>query len=84
VEEGKVDYPLPLDPGLQHHSDRGSQYTAADSRELLAKSGIVVSMSGKGDCYDNAPFGELLRDTENRVCGSAVLSKPGTGTASHF
>ncbi len=37
-------------PGLLHHSDRGSQYTAADYRELLARYGIVVSMSGKGDC----------------------------------
>ncbi len=42
------------EPGLLHHSDRGSQYTAADYRELLAHYGIVVSMSGKGDCYDNA------------------------------
>ena len=35
-------------------SDRGSQYTAADYRELQAQHGIVVNMSGKGDCYDNA------------------------------
>lgn len=42
------------EPGLLHHSDRGSQYTATDYRELLAQYGIVVSMSGKGDCYDNA------------------------------
>jgi transposase InsO family protein len=42
------------EPGLLHHSDRGSQYTAADYRELLAEYGIVMSMSGKGDCYDNA------------------------------
>ena len=42
------------EPGLLHHSDRGSQYTAADYRELLASYDIVVSMSGKGDCYDNA------------------------------
>jgi putative transposase len=42
------------EPGLLHHSDRGSQYTAADYRELLAQYGIVMSMSGKGDCYDNA------------------------------
>jgi putative transposase len=40
--------------GLLHHSDRGSQYTAADYRALLARCGIIVSMSRKADCYDNA------------------------------
>jgi len=42
------------EPGLLHHSDRGSQYTAQDYRALLAHCGIVVSMSRKADCYDNA------------------------------
>jgi putative transposase len=42
------------EPGLLHHSDRGSQYTCQDYQALLARCGIVVSMSRKGDCYDNA------------------------------
>ena len=42
------------EPGLRHHSDRGSQYTCQDYQALLARYGIVVSMSRKGDCYDNA------------------------------
>jgi putative transposase len=42
------------EPGLLHHSDRGSQYTCHDYQQVLAHSGIVVSMSRKGDCYDNA------------------------------
>jgi putative transposase len=42
------------EPGLLHHSDRGSQYAAADYRALLDHGGIVVSMSRKADCYDNA------------------------------
>jgi transposase InsO family protein len=41
-------------PGLLHHSDRGSQYTCQDYRALLAQCGIIVSMSRKADCYDNA------------------------------
>ncbi len=41
-------------PGLLHHSDRGSQYTCHDYQALLASYGILVSMSRKGDCYDNA------------------------------
>jgi putative transposase len=39
---------------LLHHSDRGSQYTSGSYQALLAQVGIQVSMSGKGDCYDNA------------------------------
>jgi putative transposase len=42
------------EPGLLPHSDRGSQYTAADYRALLARYGIIVSMSRKADCYHNA------------------------------
>jgi transposase InsO family protein len=40
--------------GLLHHSDRGCQYTSGDYREKLAEHGIVVSMSRKGNCWDNA------------------------------
>ena len=39
---------------LVHHSDRGSQYTAAAYQALLAQHGVVASMSRAGDCYDNA------------------------------
>jgi transposase InsO family protein len=42
--------------GLTHHSDRGSQYAAGDYRQVLAARGITVSMSRKGDCWDNAPM----------------------------
>jgi putative transposase len=39
---------------LIHHTDRGSQYTADDYLARLCDCGIHVSMSGKGDPYDNA------------------------------
>ena len=39
---------------LLHHSDQGSQYSAEDFQRLLAHHGIECSMSGKGDCWDNA------------------------------
>lgn len=42
--------------GMVHHSDRGSQYCAADYRNVLKRHGIAVSMSRSGDCYDNAPM----------------------------
>jgi putative transposase len=40
--------------GLLHHSDRGVQYACDDYQGLLAKHGIRCSMSGRGDCWDNA------------------------------
>jgi putative transposase len=39
---------------LIHHSDQGSQYTSHDFLKLLAQKHIQVSMSGAGNCYDNA------------------------------
>ena len=41
-------------PGLIHHSDRGSQYCSADYRRLVRDRGFIASMSGRGNCYDNA------------------------------
>jgi len=41
-------------PGLIFHSDRGVQYACSDFRELLAYHQAIQSMSGKGNCYDNA------------------------------
>lgn len=40
--------------GLLYHTDRGVQYTCAESQALLARHGLRPSMSGKGDAYDNA------------------------------
>ena len=42
--------------GLLHHSDRGTQYCSFEFREVLAHYGLRVSMSGKGNCFDNAPM----------------------------
>jgi putative transposase len=39
---------------LLHHSDRGVQYASDDYQHLLEQHRISVSMSGRGDCYDNA------------------------------
>lgn len=42
------------EPGLIHHSDRGSQYASHEYREKLKQYGMIQSMSRKGNCYDNA------------------------------
>jgi len=41
-------------PGLIFHSDRGVQYACNDFRKVLAVHKCISSMSGKGNCYDNA------------------------------
>ena len=40
--------------GVVIHSDRGIQYASVSFRKKLAKHGLIQSMSGKGNCYDNA------------------------------
>ena len=59
------------EPGLLHHSDRGSQYAAHDYRRLLAEHGMLRSMSRKGNCWDNAPmesfFGSLKTELDDDV-----------------
>lgn len=42
------------DPGFLHHTDRGSQYTSVAYGKALAALGPIVSMSRKGECWDNA------------------------------
>ncbi len=41
-------------PGLLHHSDRGVQYACDEYQRLLKGEEILVSMSRKGNCWDNA------------------------------
>lgn len=48
------------DPGLLHHSDQGGQYTSSSVQSLLAAHEIEVSMSGVGNCYDNAPMESFI------------------------
>ncbi len=42
--------------GLIHHSDRGSQYCSHTYQKLFCQFGMQVSMSRKGNCWDNAPM----------------------------
>jgi putative transposase len=44
----------PPKEGLIHHSDRGSQYASIDYTHKLKEAKMVISMSRKGNCYDNA------------------------------
>jgi transposase InsO family protein len=58
------------EPGLLHHSDRGSQYASYGYQELLEKMQMICSMSRKSDCWDNAVmerfFGSLKSERTDR------------------
>jgi putative transposase len=41
-------------PGLIFHSDRGCQYTSRDYTVLARENGVILSVSRKGECWDNA------------------------------
>lgn len=54
-------------PGLVHHSDRGSQYTSLAFGRTLRDSGLVASMGGRGDAYDNAPVESVISTIKNEL-----------------
>jgi len=50
-----------LSPALLLHSDRGSQYASELYQFHLLENGIICSMSGKGNCWDNAVLESFYR-----------------------
>jgi putative transposase len=40
--------------GVIFHSDRGAQYTSTDYAALASANGVILSVSRKGECWDNA------------------------------
>ena len=50
-----------VQPGLVHHSDRGSQYASNEYTDLLRNSGIDISMSRKANPWDNAACESFMR-----------------------
>jgi putative transposase len=50
-----------VEPGLIHHSDRGSQYASLDYTGLLKESGIAISMSRKANPWDNAACESFMK-----------------------
>jgi len=63
-------------PGLIHHSDRGSQYASGVFRTKLTEYGMICSMSGKGNCWDNAPTESFFNSLKNeRVHGTRYATR---------
>jgi len=53
--------------GLLHHSDRGVQYASEDYMHLLQSNKLKASMSGKGDCWDNAVMESFWATLKNEL-----------------
>ena len=64
------------EPGLIHHSDRGSQYASHAFQAKLAEYGMRCSMSRKGNCWDNAPTESFFNNLKNeRVHGQRYRTR---------
>lgn len=68
--------------GLLHHSDRGSVYASSDYGDALTDLAAIKSMSGKGDCWDNAVAesffatikGEMIDHEDYRTRRAAIAA----------
>ena len=60
--------------GLVAHSDRGSQYASDHYQRALAAEGIVCSMSGVGQCWDNAPVESFIGRLKCEVGSSEMFA----------
>ncbi len=59
---------------LVHHSDRGSEYASTRYQELLHQHNIQISMSRKGDCYDNSMIESFWGTLKEEGIGEAIFS----------
>ena len=59
---------------LVHHSDRGSEYASTRYQELLHQHNIQISMSRKGDCYDNSMMESFWGTLKEEGIGEAIFS----------
>ncbi len=59
--------------GLIHHSDCGSQYCSHDYQAKLKANGIAISMSGKGNCYDNAMVETFFKTLKSELIWRTVF-----------
>lgn len=57
----------PPAPGLIHHSDQGKPVSGWLYQTVLVRRGVVMSMSRKGNCYDNAPVESFFSTLKNEL-----------------
>jgi transposase InsO family protein len=62
--------------GLLHHSDQGRHYTGSSYQRLLAAHGVTVSMSRRGDCWDNAVAESFFATVKTELVVDAQWRSP--------
>ena len=67
--------------GLIHHSDRGSQYCSMDYQAELDALGILISMSGRGNCFDNAMVETFFKTLKSELVWRTVFETRADATA---
>jgi len=66
--------------GLLHHSDRGMHYTGSAYRQVLEAHGITVSMSRRGNCWDNAVLESFFATLKTELMGEPDWESRTEGT----
>lgn len=66
-----------IKPGLIHHSDQGTQYSARLYQQRLRDLGLTPSMSRKGNCYDNAVAESFFSTLKNELIHHQTYQTPG-------
>jgi len=67
--------------GLLHHSDRGVQYASARYQQLLQRHGIAISMSRKGNCWDNSVVESFFSTLKTELHPNAWPTRAGARAA---
>ena len=67
--------------GLIHHADRGRQYCAIAYQAELRRHGIWISMSGKGNCFDNAMVETFFKTLKVELVWRTVFQNRDEATA---
>ena len=67
--------------GLIHHADRGSQYCSLDDQAELRKHGVLVSMSGKANCFDDAMVETFFKTLKSELVWRTVFQTRAEATA---
>src|SRR5207244_1332250 len=70
--------------GLLAHSDRGSRYASEHYQRLPARHGIACSMSGRGDCWDNAPMESFFASLKKELVHGADFATRAEARAAIF
>jgi putative transposase len=63
------------EPGLIHHTDRDCRYASDDYQSALRRSGMVASMSGKADCWDNAVAESFFATLEKELLDGPMQTR---------